>query len=60
MLAPLIVIDCRLGPAAPEALKLIALWEAPLIVTLWLAGENVIPLFVGVTVYVPLERLPKV
>lgn len=46
----LIVIDCRVGPAAPEALKLIALCDAPLIVTFRLIGENVIPLLVGVIV----------
>ena len=55
----LMVIDCRVGPAVPEALKLIALCEAPLMVTFWLAGENEIPLLVGVTVYVPFDRLAK-
>lgn len=55
----LMVIDCRAGPAGPEALKLIALCEAPLMVTFWLAGENVVPLLVGVTVYVPFDRLAK-
>jgi hypothetical protein len=46
----LMVIDCKAGPAAPDALKLMAVCDAPLMVTFWLAGENVIPLFVGVTV----------
>lgn len=55
----LMVIDCRVGPAASEALKLIALCEAPLMVTFWLTGENVIPLLVEVTVYVPFDRLAK-
>ena len=55
----LIVIDCRVGPAAPEALKLTALCDAPLMVTFWLAGENEIPLFVGMIVYVPFDRLAK-
>lgn len=59
VLPTLIVIDCRVGPAALELSKLMVLCDAPLRVTFWLGGENVIPLFVGVTVYVPSERLPK-
>ena len=53
------VIDRRVGPAAPDVLKLMALCDAPLMVTFWLAGENVIAVFVGVTVYVPSEILAK-
>ena len=52
-LPALIVIDCRVGPAELEAVKLTALCEAPLRVTLRVAGENVIPLLLGVIVYVP-------
>ena len=59
MLPALIVMDCRVGPAAIELLKLIVLCDAPLRVTFWLAGAKVIPVFLGVTVYVPSERLPK-
>ena len=55
----LMVIACRVGPAAPEALKLSALCEAPLMVTFWLAGENVMPVLVGVTVYAPSATLAK-
>ncbi len=59
VLPALMVIDCRVGPAGVETLKLIALCEAPLMVMFWLAGEKVIPLLLGVTVYVPLARLAK-
>jgi hypothetical protein len=44
------------GPPEAVPVKFLPVWLAPLIVTLRLAGENVYPLLLGVTVYVPLAR----
>jgi len=59
VLPALIVIDCRVGPVGEEMLKLTAVCEPPLMVMFWLVGEKLVPAFVGVTVYVPLDRLAK-
>ena len=49
-LVAVIVIDCSVGPAAALIVKFTPLCDAPLMATLWLAGEKVTPDFAGVMV----------
>ena len=54
------VMDPEIAKVPALAVKLTAVAGAPLMVTVALVGEKVVPALLGVTVYLPFGKLPKV